>query len=305
MIDFPFFKLSTIGLRNKQEDRIVLIPELFDQHLAFAGVFDGTSGEEASQFASKHIAEYLMRTSEMREVMHLTKSKAPIEKSALQSIAMLFERGFHKAFKGLDRDLLTKCEEHNLPYVASTAVAALIHQNLLTVAHLGDSRACIFKKVSNSQGYMAEWLTVDHKPNSPREFDRIKKAGGLVYFRGAKPYLREGDYLLRQERGEKPKQINYSRALGAKNLKAFGLSAIPEINHFQLSAEDRFIVIASDGLWDSLPPAEILTVVLESKQAGKPIAESITARAVEEMPVVNVLDNVSVIVISLEGFKDN
>ncbi len=280
-----------------------MIPELFDESIAFAGVFDGTSGDEASHFASRHLTEFLLRTSEMKEIMHLTKSKLLPSDSAtklsMETVALLFDRALGKAYRGLDRDLITKCEERQLSYVASTAVTALVWKNLLTIAHLGDSRACVFKKVPNSAGYVAEWLTVDHKPNSPNELRRIRKSGGIVSFKGMKPYLREGDYLLRQQRGEKPKQINYSRAFGAMNLKRFGLISDPEINHFQLTADDRFVILASDGLWDSLPPSAILSIAMEAKKTGQSLAKMIMDKAIETMPQVNVVDNISVIAISI------
>jgi serine/threonine protein phosphatase PrpC len=299
------------GLRDEQEDRVLVIPELFDTQLTFAGVFDGTSGHHASQFASRHFGEYLCRTSEMKEVLQISKQKNISSKSSFKSVetvAKLFDRGITKAFKGLDNDFIDICEEkskegsHEMDYVASTAVTVLLWRNLLTVSHLGDSRACIFKKCGGK--YVAEWLTIDHKPNNAEEFKRIKHQGGILSWRGSKPYMRAGDYAIRASQGERPKQLNYSRALGAKNLKPFGLSNEPTINHFELSSEDKLIVLASDGLWDVLEPLRVLSIALDAIEMKKSISDEIVAQAIEEMPKARVADNISVIAIQLNMSLD-
>lgn len=61
---------------------------------------------------------------------------------------------------------------------------------------------------------------VDHKPNMPSELQRIQASGGsLVWLHGNKAYIRGGDFIRRQANGEHPKQLNYSRAFGGKDLK--------------------------------------------------------------------------------------
>lgn len=58
---------------------------------------------------------------------------------------------------------------------------------------------------------------------------------------------RGGDFLPRQANGEHPKQLNYSRAFGGKDLKKYGLIAEPDVSHFEILPEDKLVVIASDG----------------------------------------------------------
>ena len=46
---------------------------------------------------------------------------------------------------------------------------------------------------------------------------RIEKAGGsLAYLHGGKPFIRGGDFAERQLKGDRPMQLNYSRAFGGK-----------------------------------------------------------------------------------------
>ena len=58
--------------------------------------------------------------------------------------------------------------------VGSTGVTALVRDDLLVVAHVGDSRCVLCR------GGIAIAMTSDHKPWMEGEMDRIRKAGGKV-----------------------------------------------------------------------------------------------------------------------------
>lgn len=51
------------------------------------------------------------------------------------------------------------------------------------------------------------------------------------------------------------------RSLGDGDLKSVGLTAQPEVLHFQLSAQDECLVLASDGLWDCMGNQEALQII--------------------------------------------
>jgi protein phosphatase len=190
------------------------------------------------------------------------------------------------------------CAEKALHYASSTGVVVFLWKNLLTVAHVGDSKACIARLDGNE--VHPEWLTVDHKPNMPNELRRIEASGGsLAWLHGNKPYIRGGDFFKRQALGEHPKQLNYSRAFGGKDLKMFGLSAEPDISHFQVATEDRLVLIASDGLWDVLNPRVACEIAFRAKAQGRSASADIVAATIREMPICGVRDNITVVAIFL------
>lgn len=59
-------------------------------------------------------------------------------------------------------------------------------------------------------------------------------------------HIRGGDFFVRQQAGEHPKQLNYSRAFGGKDLKMFGLSAEPDISHFEVGP--NFTIVANSAV---------------------------------------------------------
>lgn len=286
-------------MRREQEDRVLVIPEFFDQTITFCGVFDGTVSYHTSEFVSSNISEYLKQTEEMKELIYLTKYKNKGTTPSLEQVALLARTALRKTFLGVDKAFLEMATVQGLHYAASTGVTALIWKNLLTVAHIGDSKACIMRLGENGE-LLPEWLTVDHKPNMPNELKRIQENGGsITYLHGNKPYIRGMDFLRRSQRGEHPKQLNYSRAFGGKDLKMYGLSAEPDINHFEIKKEDKLVLIGSDGLWDALSPRMACAIAMAAKQAGRSVTQDIVEAAIREMPKMRVADNVSVIAIFL------
>ena len=158
----------------------------------------------------------------------------------------------------------------------------------------------IFFNIHTILGIQVEWLTVDHKPNMTHELRRIEQSGGsLAWLHGNKPYIRGGDFFRRQANGEHPKQLNYSRAFGGKDLKMYGLSCEPDINHFEITNDDKLVIIASDGLWDVLNPKTACEIALSSYRNGRSASQDIVDRVLQDMPIVGVRDNVTVLVLFL------
>ena len=108
--------------------------------------------------------------------------------------------------------------------------------------------------------------------------------------------------------------MNYSRAFGGKDLKPYGLSVEPSINHKKLAPDDKFVLIGSDGLWDTLPMKNICDIAWKSyceykqnpaRNAGvQAITSEIISCALRHMPLTTVRDNISVIAIFFELEND-
>lgn len=258
-----------LGHRKTQEDRFVV--GNFDspgERLAFFGVFDGTVGDFASRNAGELAVPCLVNTRGWAELQ--------VAKDYRERVVAARET-MEQMYHAVDDTILKRMAEQHDHYATSTSVTALVLDDLLVVGHIGDSRIVVGWEEPG--GLMAECLTEDHKPDLDVERARIEANGGSVEClvnHGNKAYIRGGDFLLRKALGEKPMQLQYARAFGAKDLKMFGVSSIPDVKTLNLKDRRiRYLILASDGIWDMMTPLEAVTVAHVAHQKGLSSAEHI------------------------------
>jgi protein phosphatase PTC2/3 len=125
----------------------------------------------------------------------------------------------------------------------------------------------------------------------------MQAGGSLTYLHGGKPFIRGGDFVARQAKGERPMQLNYSRAFGGKDLKMFGLSCEPTVSHFSLDDSDKVLILASDGLWDVTSADSAAAMALAARAEGKDPATVLVDDALERHAHGGTVDNVTVIAV--------
>ena len=115
-------------------------------------------------------------------------------------------------------------------------------------ANVGDSRAIIV----DANGRTKQ-LSRDHKPDCVDEKERIESEGGRC-FPMKHPMTGEDFGPSRVWIGEADVPgLAMSRSLGDYLVQGCGVSPAPEINIYDLTVNDRFIILGSDGVWDYLP----------------------------------------------------
>lgn len=123
----------------------------------------------------------------------------------------------------------------------TTATVVAIAGNEMVVAHVGDTRAVLCL-----QDGTVTRLCEDHRPGREDELKRIESAGGLVV----------------QVRGTS--RVNgvlaVSRAIGDLELKELVI-ARPDVSTFQLTGDEHFVMVATDGLWDVISDKEGVDIV--------------------------------------------
>uniref|UniRef100_A0A0C9R2K5 PPM1L protein n=1 Tax=Fopius arisanus TaxID=64838 RepID=A0A0C9R2K5_9HYME len=177
--------------------------------------------------------------------------------------------------------LLVQAAKKNMDVAGTTALIAVLEDNKLTVANVGDSRGVMCDSKGN-----AIPLSFDHKPQQQRERQRINKAGGLVTFNGV---WRVAGILAT------------SRALGDYPLKDRKLViADPDILTFDLTDHDpSFLILASDGLWDTFSNEEAVAYIRDRLNEPYFGAKSLTLQSYYR----GSLDNITVVVINLRNRK--
>lgn len=119
----------------------------------------------------------------------------------------------------------------------------------LHVAHVGDSRALLVS--AGFGGSDAEFLTADHTPNGhPTEGSRIAAASGHVI------------------NGRVNGILAVSRALGDLSLKPAVIST-PDVISLSLAPHHRFLVLATDGLWDVCNENDVCRLLLGQTPPAK------------------------------------
>ena len=103
----------------------------------------------------------------------------------------------------------------------------------------------------------------------------MKNAGGVIF--GGRVF---GNLML-------------TRAFGDYDLKQYGVICNPHISRNEINSEDKYIVIASDGVWDVINDEEIFKISKGCKNA-KEFCDLIVKNSAEKS-----LDNISCFVIRL------
>lgn len=218
------------GRRNVNEDKHnIILNEEGEKYPNFVnvnlfGVYDGHGGKYVSKFLSENIPTLFMNKN----------VKYPLTRNSIM-----------EKYKELQDTLKTKYKSYALS-CGSTCLVVIHYKspkdgyNYINLMNTGDSRCIICR---DNLGIP---LSKDHKPHWPEESYRIKQLGGRVYFDGE-------DYRI--------KNLSVSRAFGDIDAEPY-VTYVPDIYRYRLEKNDKFIVLACDGLWDVLSNQDVVNFIL-------------------------------------------
>ena len=256
-------------------------------NLSFYGVCDGhgDDGHLISKFISTSLPYFIYE--ELK--------KNTIYNNINSYISKIFENVFLQL-----NSLLINNKEINSAFSGTTCISLLLCSNQIISCNLGDSRAIKGQLINNKWSF--ELLSRDHKPNEPDEMKRIKENKGII-----KPYIDENGEVNGPDRIWLPNQtypgIAMSRSFGDQVAAQIGVVAIPEILFFPYIEEDKFIIIASDGLWEYVSNQEVVDIVGKyyNKNDCDNAIKELYETAFERWRNNNIfIDDISIILIYLE-----
>lgn len=146
----------------------------------------------------------------------------------------------------------------------------LIKGNEIFFANAGDCRIIIVGDEVNQ-------LTIDHRTNNSEEAKRISGAGGVV----------QGQYVFAGSQG-----LMVTRSLGDQSHKSVGVIATPYVGSYQLLPSDKFLIAATDGLFDKLSNEAIAKIAMVN-QNSQGLADKLKEIVLEA----KYADNVTVLVL--------
>ena len=142
----------------------------------------------------------------------------------------------------------------------STCVSTIYTPIKLITANVGDSRIILGKFFPNLQEWKSVDLTQDHKPALPEEEKRILEKGGRI-----EPMKDEDNTFIGPPRVWLKKQdypgLAMSRSFGDRVAHSVGVSEVPEIKEYKFCKEDKFFVVASDGLFEFISSQDIINII--------------------------------------------
>ena len=242
-------------VRDYNEDRVSVIinmnkPKYYTSDspwpkISYFGVFDGHAGNKCAEYLRDNLLNYICNNNFFPD-----------------DIPNAIKYGFKK----IDEDYLKKYAFINNKLIdnsGSCGLLLLLIYNTIYIANVGDSR-CIG---SFKNGKIQKDITLDHKPNTPYEKERIIKNGGKIYQtqtpieddEAFKDKILVGPYRVF------PGKLSVSRTVGDAEGKIEALGGnpnvivpIPDVFSFDLEKDDvDFFILGCDGIYDQLYSKDI------------------------------------------------
>ncbi|KAF2434360.1 protein serine/threonine phosphatase 2C [Tothia fuscella] len=281
-------KVYTCNLPNaKNEDRYSQYVVRRDgSDITILGVYDGHGGSACAEYISKalpeRIAAMLERNKNISVEECLKSSFIGVDDSILEDLHHTFRsyvtwplpRSVRQ--KIIDRKLKESESAREIALRAkdgSTALVAIIEGEWIIVGNVGDCRAVLGRSTSPT-GIEAVDLTIDQNGDKEGERERIfgehpgeeanmlivggrlfghmavTRSFGDVFFK--EPNKAYTEFVFGSPRitesGKLPYNETVSHFCSLMKTPPY-LTAVPEVMRYKISTEDRFLVVASDGVW--------------------------------------------------------
>lgn len=227
---------STNLIKNNNQDCFLAECKSLDSSYLFA-VFDG-HGENGKELAAL-AADCLKRI--MQGVKFFGSVEEIIKESFVQMDLEIAARGFSE-FSGC------------------TALAVLIKGKEIWCTNVGNSRAIL-------AGFDLNWfiypLSRDHVPSVKKEAKRIINNGGRI------KNLENDSNLRIWLADEDVPGLGLTRSIGDSGCKSIGVISKPDIKRYEVSNHDRFLILATDGIWQFISNQEAVDLVIKTVKEGK------------------------------------
>lgn len=207
----------------------------------------GNNGHLVSRYLMKYINLFFKNNKKMN-------ASNQNEDSIYQRLKKSDYHILRRLFRHAERDLHKKSKiDANLSGTTCVMVAQI--GDRFICANIGDSRAIMIKT-----GNEIVPLSIDQKPDDPEESKRIVQNGGEIsqYEENGE---KSGPYRI-WKKGEVYPGIAMSRSVG--DFIATSLGVVPEAKFIEekIDQDCKFIVVASDGIWEFLDNKRVGEIVM-------------------------------------------
>ncbi|KAK1439224.1 hypothetical protein QVD17_05040 [Tagetes erecta] len=229
----------------------------------FIGVYDGHGGPETSRYINDHLFHNLKRFATEEQTMSVE----------------VIKKAFHATEEGF-LSIVAKqwTVKPQLAAVGSCCLVGVVCNAKLYIANAGDSRAVLGRAVKATGEIIAIQLSTEHNasiesvrqelhslhPDDPQIVvlkHNVWRVKGLIQISRS-----IGDvYLKKAEFNREPL---YAKFRLRDPIQRPILSADPSVSMHEIQPEDRFLIMASDGLWEHLSNQEAVDIVQNHPNNG-------------------------------------
>eukprot|EP01038_Epipyxis_sp_PR26KG_P016323 gene16323-22233_t len=312
-IKYSSFGSGSYPANNPSEDRWVAM-ENNHQNLKLAAVFDGHGGWQISEYASKVLPSILCRNLDIT----LNKSNDS-QNTAVYDISAIDET-ITNTFIAMEKEIISIIlPAYRMGFGDCSSVGSCVliavqtSDNRLVVMNCGDCRAILGTevKVNNNdniksnhvhdkkdeeQHYISTRINREHNARVPLEVYELQrlhpnepnivvcKNPVACYVKGRLQLTRSlGDAYLKYPEFNGTVDRHRGRHIPMPYTPPY-VSHIPDIHHIRLDKNDRFVILATDGVWDYLSEYEAVNIVgkgMRENISKDEIADRLITRALE------------------------
>jgi len=262
------------GLKDapNQDDYCIVL----DKSSLLLGIFDGHGpfGHQVSSFVQKALTLSVLSNPKLGD--------SPLE---------VIKNAYAECQRSLKAQFSDSSANFDCFLSGTTATLLYFESQKLYISHVGDSRAILAKR--KGKKLKAFPLTTDHKPQNSQEKLRIQNSGGeVIRFPYDVPYrvCYPGQYMP---------GLSLSRALGDFVAHDLGVCCKPDLKVVELTEQDEFVVVASDGVWEFISDQEAVDKVSKYssvKTAANKLANLAWNKWIKHEK--DLVDDITVIVVS-------
>lgn len=260
------------GSRWQMEDRCQALQL---KQYRYAGVFDGHGGSKCANFVNEHFPPFLLK--EMEEC-----------KNGVQCLEKTFEK-----MSSTWACMAEMCN-NMMQTMGTTAVVALVDEKEIVCGNIGDS-TCVLALQDGS----VDVLSTSHKcckEENKAEYDRVTQLGAEIVSRS---YLSRTAYYVQGN-------LNMTRAFGDLYLRPYVIDQ-PDIVQRAIPDNADFLVLGSDGVFDTFEPKQVCAFLQQSLQTHGSVqkaADELMDRVLASEYYQNeVRDNVALVVLDLQASR--
>ena len=214
----------------------------------------GVNGHLVSRFTTKYFSSFFKKNKKMNSSCS---SEDQIFNRLKKNDYEILKRVFRHAEKDLEKN-----GEIDANFSGTTCVMVFQVGERIICANVGDSRAIMVK------GDKVIPLSFDQKPDDPEESKRIKENGGEI-----SQYEEDGEKsgpFRVWQKGEVYPGIAMSRSIGDFIASKLGVIPEPKFLEEKIDKDTKFIVVASDGIWEFLDNNTVKNMVMPFYEKNDP-----------------------------------